>query len=60
VITRRDFIGTLAGGLLAAPLAGEAQQVSKVYRVGLIFTTSPVSVMAGRQAKFVWSRPLGY
>src|SRR5712692_10801181 len=44
---RRAFLGTLAGGLLAAPLAGEAQQAGKVYRVGLIFTTSPVSEMAG-------------
>jgi hypothetical protein len=25
---RRTFIGTLAGGLLAAPLAAEAQQAS--------------------------------
>ena len=33
---RRAFIGTLAGGLLAAPLAAEAQQVGKVYRVGLV------------------------
>jgi putative ABC transport system substrate-binding protein len=44
---RRAFIGTLAGGLLAAPLAAGAQQAGKVYRVGLIFTTSPVSEMAG-------------
>ena len=45
--TRRAFLGTLAGGLLAAPLAAAAQQAGKVYRVGLIFTTSPVSEMAG-------------
>ena len=30
--TRRAFIGTLAGGLLAAPLAAEAQQAGKVSR----------------------------
>ncbi len=30
---RRTFIGTLAGGLLAVPLAAEAQQTGKVYRV---------------------------
>ena len=35
--TRRAFIGTLAGCLLAAPLAAEAQQGGKVYRVGFIF-----------------------
>ena len=44
---RRTFLGALAGGLLVAPLAAEAQQAGKVYRVGLIFTTSPVSEMAG-------------
>src|SRR5258705_12530554 len=33
---RRAFIGSLAGGLLAAPLAGEAEQASEVYRVGLV------------------------
>src|SRR5882672_7889433 len=34
---RRSFIGTLAGGLLAAPVAGEAQQApKKVYRIGVI------------------------
>ncbi len=32
---RRTFIGVVAGGLLAAPLATEAQQV-RVYRVGVI------------------------
>ena len=33
---RLAFIGTLAGGLLAAPLAAEAQQAGKVYRVGIL------------------------
>jgi putative ABC transport system substrate-binding protein len=33
---RRAFIGTLAGGLLAAPLAAEAQPAGKVYRIGYI------------------------
>jgi putative ABC transport system substrate-binding protein len=44
---RRTFIGTLAGGLLAAPLAAEAQPAGKVYRVALVFSSSPVSEMAG-------------
>jgi putative tryptophan/tyrosine transport system substrate-binding protein len=44
---RREFVGSLAGGLLAAPLAAEAQQSGKVYRVGLVFTTAPVSQMIG-------------
>jgi 5'(3')-deoxyribonucleotidase len=32
---RRAFIGVIAGGLLAAPLAAEAQQAGKVYRAGI-------------------------
>jgi ABC-type uncharacterized transport system substrate-binding protein len=41
MITRRDFVGTLAGSLLAAPLAVEAQQEGKAWRVGLLFPSSP-------------------
>ena len=38
---RRAFLGTLTGGLFAAPLAAEAQQAGKVYRVGLLpYTTA--------------------
>ena len=33
---RRAFIGSLVGGLVAAPLAAEAQAVGKVYRIGFI------------------------
>jgi putative ABC transport system substrate-binding protein len=33
-VDRRAFIGTLAGGLLAAPLAAEAQQADKMARIG--------------------------
>jgi len=32
---RRAFVGVIAGGLLAAPLAVEAQVAGKVYRIGL-------------------------
>jgi putative ABC transport system substrate-binding protein len=32
---RRTFVGTLAGSLFAAPLAG-AQQPGKVYRIGVV------------------------
>src|SRR6266478_280990 len=39
---RRAFLGTLTGGLLAAPLAAGAQQVRKVYRVGYVSPTSGV------------------
>ncbi len=40
MMDRRAFIGSLAGGLLAAPLAAEAQQVGKVYRVGVLWLNS--------------------
>ncbi len=40
-VDRRTFIGTLAGGLLAAPLAGEAQQAGRVYRIGFLRAGRP-------------------
>jgi len=41
VTTRRTFIGTLAGALLAAPLISAAQPAAKVYRVGLLLPFDP-------------------
>jgi len=41
VIDRRAFIGAVAGGLLAAPLAVEAQQAGKVPRIGYLSGGSP-------------------
>src|SRR5262249_13557871 len=44
---------------LATPLAvGEAQQAGKMYRVGLIFITSPVSEMAGPEPVHPLARAL--
>jgi len=39
-MNRRVFIGTVAGGLLAAPLVAEGQQAGKVYRIGYLSTRS--------------------
>jgi putative ABC transport system substrate-binding protein len=36
MLTRRSFLGTLSAGLLAAPIAAEAQQTGKTYRVGIL------------------------
>jgi len=36
VISRRTFVGALAGGLLAAPLTAEAQPAGKVWRIGYV------------------------
>ena len=59
---RRAFISTLAGGLLAAPLAAEAQQQSKVARIGFLYHGSRQSSLdTGRYNAFVQGmRELGY
>src|SRR5438309_11688230 len=43
LMDRRAFIGTLTGGLLAAPLAAEGQQTGKVPRVGWLSPGSATS-----------------
>jgi len=53
---RRRFLLTSVAGALAAPLAAEAQQAVKVYRVGLIFPSPPVSEMAGPEPVNVAAR----
>jgi putative ABC transport system substrate-binding protein len=35
-VDRRAFLGSLTGGLLAAPLAAEAQQPGKLYNIGVL------------------------
>jgi ABC-type uncharacterized transport system substrate-binding protein len=58
--TRRAFIGTLAGGLLAAPLAAEAQEAGRVYRVGMLETRSTTLNAANIDAFRQGMRELGY
>src|SRR5438552_14543581 len=41
MIPRRRFLVTTAAGLLAAPLAAEAEPAGKVYRIGMLWTTVP-------------------
>src|SRR5260370_34445838 len=41
VMDRRTFLGALASGVLAAPLAVEAQQPGRVPRIGFLSVTSP-------------------
>jgi putative ABC transport system substrate-binding protein len=60
-VDRRAFIGTLAGGLLAAPLAAEAQQAGKVWRIGLLSYAASDSGGAARWKAFREQlRELGY
>src|SRR5713226_6739724 len=56
---RREFIGTLAGGLVAAPVVAEAQQAAKIARIGYLagsLTVNPHLPEAFRQGL----RDLGY
>jgi len=40
-LDRRMFLGTLTGALLVGPLATEAQQAGRVYRIGLLDYATP-------------------
>ena len=55
----RTFLGTLTGGLLAAPLASQAQQAGKVYRIGLLGLAS-ASDRSGVAALREGLQDLGY
>jgi putative ABC transport system substrate-binding protein len=50
---RRAFLGTMSGGLLAAPLTAEAQQAGKIHRIGVLSTTGP------EQENLLWSELRG-
>ena len=51
MISRRAFVGTFTLGILAAPLAAEAQQAGKVYRVGILGNVPPTDAEGAR----LWS-----
>ena len=56
---RREFLGALAGGLLA-PQAAEAQPTGKVYRIGMLERT-PAEINAANLDGFRQGlRELGY
>src|SRR3989304_4996397 len=57
---RRRFIEVIAGGFVAAPLAAEAQQARKVYRIGMLETRSPELNTANIDAFRQGLRELGY
>ena len=58
---RREFILAMTGGLLAAPLAAEAQQAGKVWRIGLLSYAASDSGGAARWKAFRERlRELGY
>jgi putative ABC transport system substrate-binding protein len=57
---RRTFIGSVGFGLLVVPLASLAQQVGKVYRVGMLETTTATMNAANLDAFRQQLRELGY
>ena len=59
-IPRRAFMAALAGGLLAAPLAAEAQPAGKVPRVAYLSASSAASATWGVEAFRQGLRELGY
>ena len=60
-MNRRAFLGTLAGGLLAAPLAAGAQPAGKVWRLGILSPSTMPSETALRQSPLMQKlAELGY
>ncbi len=57
---RRTFIGRVAGGFLAAPLAARAQQVGKIYRLGILEPIPASRNAANLDALRKGLRDLGY
>ena len=57
---RRTFLATFSGGLLAAPLAAEAQQSTKLYRIGLLIGASEAFVAPYIEIFRQALRDLGY
>jgi putative tryptophan/tyrosine transport system substrate-binding protein len=60
-VPRRAFMAIIAGGLLAAPLAAQAQPAGKVWRIGVLSSGSPSGSAVARVDAFKQGlRELGY
>jgi len=57
---RRSFIGGIASGLLAVPLASHSQQETRVYRVGILESTPAAQNAGNLDALRNGLRELGY
>jgi ABC-type uncharacterized transport system substrate-binding protein len=57
---RRDFISLVVGTIIAAPLAAEAQQPGKVYRMGYLYSGSASSSPRAPEAFREGLRELGW
>ena len=60
VVERRVFMGVLAGGLVAAPFAVEAQQAARMPRIGIVLTLYSSAADDAPQALSAGLRSLGY
>ena len=60
VIDRRAFITVVCGSILAAPLAVDAQQPGKVYRIGYLTVPSRETAQGGANAFLSGLRDLGW
>ena len=60
VMERRTFMAMLTGGLLASPLAAEAQQAVKIARIGFLTPNMAASPPHVREAFLQGLRDLGY
>jgi len=59
-VERRAFMGVLTSGLLAAPLASEAQQAGRVYKIGYLGGSSAVPMRSGMAALRQYLQELGW
>jgi hypothetical protein len=55
-VNRREFVGSVAFGLLAGPLGVEAQQVGQIYKIGLITVGAPEAPWRPAAPGFFWER----
>src|SRR5262245_26994188 len=58
--TRREFMALLGGAMAAWPLTAQSQQATKIYRIGMLETTSPAANAANIDAFRQRLRDLGY
>jgi putative ABC transport system substrate-binding protein len=60
-VDRREFLGAFAVVLIAAPIAAEAQQAGRVYRLGILRATTPPHLGQGTEPTLRNAlRELGY
>ena len=60
MMDRRTFLGVIAGSLLAAPPAAEAQQAGRVWRIGYLSADDPSAAPHLVEAFRQGLRDLGY